>query len=239
MQTSVSLDQVPFAHATDGTTVWNTCTQRVKLAIVDIYRSARFAPFFLFLSSFTKTSRDGKRSREIEGTMPSLRHTGYPLKIIHLLSSHFNCLFLHTTTKTKQKENRVSPWMARRIFFFFRKGNCSNHSHSWHPPPLCITFSWAGGVGGFPLAWSNRPVESERGWDHQTQTTTEEDRHTQRERSPIYPAEREMGFSYPTKPGRIPPIQTKFNRSLTKRKTGGRDRGADGKREHVKRYSHH
>lgn len=93
MQTSVSLDQVPFAHATDGTTVWNTCTQRVKLAIVDIYRSARFAPFFLFLSSFTKTSRDGKRSREIEGTMPSLRHTGYPLKIIHLLSSHFNCLF--------------------------------------------------------------------------------------------------------------------------------------------------
>lgn len=143
MQTSVSLDQVPFAHATDGTTVWNTCTQRVKLAIVDIYRSARFAPFFLFLSSFTKTSRDGKRSREIEGTMPSLRHTGYPLKIIHLLSSHFNCLFLHTTTKTKQKENRVSPWMARRIFFFFfsewKLFQSLTQPTPLPPPPRCAS----------------------------------------------------------------------------------------------------
>lgn len=176
--------------------------------------------------------------------MPSLRHTGYPLKISHLLSSHFNCLFLHTTTKTKQKENRVSPWMARRIFFFpeWKLFQSLTQLTPLPPPsPLCITFSWAEGVGGFPLAWSNRPVESERGWDHQTQTTTEEDRHTERERDLrfIPQREREMGFSYPTKPGRIPPIQTKFNRSLTKRKTGGRDRGADGKREHVKRYSHH
>lgn len=136
MQTSVSLDQVPFAHATDGTTVWNTCTQRVKLAIVDIYRSARFAPFFLFLSSFTKTSRDGKRSREIEGTMPSLRHTGYPLKISHLLSSHFNCLFLHTTTKTKQKENRVSPWMATHFFLFRMEIVLITHTADTSSPPL-------------------------------------------------------------------------------------------------------
>lgn len=154
MQTSVSLDQVPFAHATDGTTVWNTCTQRVKLAIVDIYRSARFAPFFLFLSSFTKTSRDGKRSREIEGTMPSLRHTGYPLKISHLLSSHFNCLFLHTTTKTKQKENRVSPWMARRIFFFFfsewKLFQSLTQPTPLPPPPRCAShFLGRGELVGF------------------------------------------------------------------------------------------